>query len=1162
MGAVRLASLTLEGFKSFATRVELSFPGALIAIVGPNGVGKSNISDAIAWVLGEQSARLLRSQNMADVIFAGAPSRAPLGAAQVSLTLVSPDGRWLETEGRLDISRRVMRDGTSEYRMRGRRVRLKDIADHLMDAGLGTRAYAIIEQGRIGQVLSVRATERRVLFEEAAGITKFRARRHEAELKLAETGANLLRLADVATEVRRSLEAARRQARRAEKHRELRKGLAEVRAALFAGKRAVLVTAVEEKQQALTAAGLTEAEAAATLASADAVLASLRHDLDGAQERLTAARDEQARADALAQRREAEEAASRREAEEAGERRDAARVEAERLASVGRTLEQQGAALAAALAGAEGTLATREQEAQAAAESAQRADTAAREVGARAEEARRTLLAAVASASEARNRVHRLEVELEQGAYQRTRSTAEHERLGTHLAQAARGEADATAKESSEAAAAAEVEGQRQALRARQESLAARAAELTAARDSAGHERWQAQHEREGLTRRLAEARVLPTALARALPESKLLGTVADFLAPSPEVARLLDSAYGGLLNLPVCAGEDAADLLVASAPKVEGRLEVVVADRTLPPRPSPLLEQGGAAADDLGWLSAALPRAAVARDLEHARELATADPDLVVLLPGGGRRRGVRLELPGGRAAATGVLELRLRERDAAAAEAAAAAREGEAGAALEDVQRELADVGPRLAERDAAARQSAEALAAASSARQSLGRERERLERELEALASELERLAEEGAVLADRLTVAREEVQRLGARAGELESEVDALAREADRARDAAAASRAEAERTRGVAAVASERLGAAQRDLARHREELEDLRRRESQARDEVQAQAQRAGAAGQAAAWARAELEELLARRTASSRDVERLTAEAETVRARVNEAEGKEEASRLAHLAARDAAHAARLALAEATGARERLEEAIAFTLAGQAELPEPPPPEAVAELEVREQALAGELEALGPVNELAVTERDELEQRHAFLKEQRRDLERSLESLNETVRELDATCAERFLATLAEVNVAFDDVFQRLFGGGEAKAELSDPEALLESGIEIRVRPPGKHTQSVLLLSGGEKALAAIALLLALFRIRPAPFCLLDEVDAPLDDANVERLAALLREMSEETQFLLITHNRRTMAHADVLYGVTMEEPGVSRIVSVRLEE
>jgi len=451
MGAVRLASLTLEGFKSFATRVELSFPGALIAIVGPNGVGKSNISDAIAWVLGEQSARLLRSQNMADVIFAGAPSRAPLAAAQVSLTLVSPDGRWPETEGKLDISRRVMRDGTSEYRMRGRRVRLKDIADNLMDAGLGTRAYAIIEQGRIGQVLSVRATERRILFEEAAGITKFRARRHEADLKLAETGANLLRLADVATEVKRSLDAARRQARRAEKHHELRKALAEVRAALFAGKRAVLVIAVDEKQQALTAAGLAEAEAAATLAGAEAALAALRRNLDRAQESLTAARDEEARTDALAQRREAEETAARREAAEASERRDAARAEAERLASSAQTLRQQGTALEAALTEAEGTLAVHEQEARAASESAQATDNSSHEVGTRAEDARRTLLAAAASATEARNRAHRLEVELEQDAYQRTRLTAEHERLGAHLAQLAHGEADAATRESAAA---------------------------------------------------------------------------------------------------------------------------------------------------------------------------------------------------------------------------------------------------------------------------------------------------------------------------------------------------------------------------------------------------------------------------------------------------------------------------------------------------------------------------------------------------------------------------------------------------------------------------------------------------------------------------------------------------------------------------------------
>jgi chromosome segregation protein len=1162
MGLVRLASLTLEGFKSFAGRVELSFPGAIIAIVGPNGAGKSNISDSIAWVLGEQSARLLRSQNMADVIFAGAPSRPPLGAAEVSLTLASQDGRWPDTDGRLTVSRRVMRDGTSDYRMQGRRVRLKDIMDELMDAGLGTRAYAIIEQGRIGQVLSVKATERRNLFEEAAGITKFRARRHEAELKLAETSANLLRLADVAAEVKRALEQARRQARRADKHRELRTALAEVRAALFSGKRAVLVVAVEEKQQALTAAGLAEAEAAAMLASVEAALAALRRDLDGGQERLTAARDQEAKSDALAQRREAEEAAARRENAEASARREASAIEAHRLVASAQALVQQGAVLVAALAGAEETRSGCERDAAAAGAAAETTEVVARAAGTQTEEARRSLLAAVAATSEARNRVHRLGIELEQDGYQRTRLTSEHERLSAHLAQEAKGEEEEAAKEGAAAATAASLERERQELRGRQEALAARASDLTANRDRAGHERWQARHEREGLGRLLAEARALPTALARALPAEKLLGTVADFLAPDSDVAKLLDSAYGDLLNLPVCADEESAALLVAQAPKVEGKLAVVIADRSLPQWPSPLLEQGGAAPENMGWLSAALPRAAVARDLAHARELAVTDPDLVVLLPGGGRRRGTFLELPGSRTVAPGTLELRIRERDVLAAEQAAAAREEATVAALEQVQREIAEIAPRLAEHDAAVQAAAEALAAASSARSSLHRERERLERELEALAAELTRLGDESNALAGRLVVAREEVERLGKRSSEMEAEVDALARDADRAREAAASARAQAERARGAEAVAIERVAGARRDVERHREELAELRRRETAARDDAKVQGERAETAGRAAVSARVELEELLAHRTAAHNDVERLTAEVGGIRARVETASGEAEQRRIGHLAARDAAHAARLALAETNGAREKLEETIALTLAGQAELPSPPPAEAVPEFEAREQALAAELEALGPVNELAVAERDGLEQRHAFLREQRRDLENSMDSLNGTVKELDSTCAERFLATLAEVNVAFDAVFRQLFGGGEARAELSDPEAPLESGIEIRVRPPGKHTQSVLLLSGGEKALAAVALLLALFRIRPAPFCLLDEVDAPLDDANVERLATLLREMSEGTQFLLITHNRRTMAHADVLYGVTMEESGVSRIVSVRLEE
>jgi chromosome segregation protein len=532
-----------------------------------------------------------------------------------------------------------------------------------------------------------------------------------------------------------------------------------------------------------------------------------------------------------------------------------------------------------------------------------------------------------------------------------------------------------------------------------------------------------------------------------------------------------------------------------------------------------------------------------------------------VVLLPGGGRRRGQRVELPGTappfRASSScgGAGELSVARPSWPGARPRSRPRSG--------VPPLSATLTQRLAESDDLAQARASAPAAASSTRESLHRERARLEKELEAAGAELNRLDGESASLAAALVQGREEAGRLHARAGELEGELDRLARVAETAQRQATETRAEAERVQGLAALARERRAGAERELERQRAEVVALGERERQARVEERAQRERAAAAANAAATARADLEELLARRAAAGREAATL-ADGETgLRERVAAAAQEAEARRTAHMAARDATHAAELAITEATGALERLDESIALLLGGQAALPdEPPPAELLPQLEADEQQAAAQLEALGPVNELAVAERDELEQRFEFLKVQRRDLERSLESLAQTIHELDVNCAERFLAVLAEASVAFDQVFRILFGGGEARVELSDPESPLDSGVDIRVRPPGKHIQSVLLLSGGEKALSAVALLLALFRIRPAPFCVLDEVDAPLDDANIERLCRLLREMSGETQFLLVTHNRRTMAHADVLYGVTMEEPGVSRIVSVRLEE
>ncbi len=1160
MAVLRLASLALEGFKSFASRVELSFPGAIIAIVGPNGTGKSNIADAIAWVLGEQSARLLRSQSMADVIFSGAPDRPALGAAEVTLTLRS-ESSW--EDGGLEISRRVYRDGTSDYRMGGKRVRLKDVMDRLMDASLGTRAYAIIEQGRIGQVLSQRATDRRALFEEAAGITKFRARRHEAELKLAETRSNLLRVVDITSEVRRTLEQVRRQARRAERHRELRTELVTVRGRLFAGRREQGQRLLVARQEELGTLSLHEAGLAATLAQIEAEAERRRRELDAARETLAGARAQEAASDAASQRAEAEEEAARREQDEAAARRQAAVSEAQRLAfrlqgEAGQEQILAQAAVAAAQVHGEADAAARQ-----AAEAQAAAETASRTASAQAEEARGALLAAVAAAAEGRNRAHRIEVELEQTGYQRTRLAAEQERLSAHLAQAARAEEEATARHAEAATREGAADAARQELRSRRDALVARSLAASTARDRAGHERWQAHHERDGVVRALASARALPDALAKSLPDEELLGAVADFLDPGPDAAQLLDRAYREILNLPVVAGEATVARLLGQPPRVDGTVEVVVRGEAGATRPSPLLDGAGMRADSAAWLSRALPRAAAARTADEGRALAASDPDLVVLLPDGSRRRGPRVELPGAQTRVPGTLELRVKERKLAAAEATARESEDTLRRELEGLQAELVELGRALVAADAAVTRAAEAVASAASVQETLHRERSRLQRELEALAAEAARLERETEVLTGRLDAAHTEAERLAVRAGELEEAVALLGGEAESAREAAAAARAQAERMAGQAAVARERRTSAERDVERHGEALRELQGQLDGARGQEVQERERAAAAGERGAAARTALQEYLTRRMLARQQVEALAGREEALKTSVAEASTDAERQRAAHLAARDATHAARLAVAEANAELGRLDEAITLTLGVDAALPSAP--ESAEEVEALAEAdrrLAGELEALGPVNELALTERDELETRFKFLNDQRRDLERSLASLTETIVELDRECAERFKATLAEASIAFAEIFRTLFGGGDATIELADPDSPLDAGVEIRVRPPGKHTQSVLLLSGGEKALSAIALLLALFRIRPAPFCVLDEVDAPLDDANVERLCQHLRSLSRDTQFLLITHNRRTMAHADVLYGVTMAEPGVSSIVSVRLEE
>ncbi len=1150
--SVRIVSLTLEGFKSFASKVELSFPGSIVAIVGPNGAGKSNICDAIAWVLGEQSARLLRSQTMGDVIFAGSAGRPPASAAQVTLVLESADGTGPR---RLELSRRVLKDGTSEYRLGGRRVRLKDIQDTLAEAGLATRAYAIIEQGRISQVLSTKPTDRRALFEEAAGISHYRLRRQEAELKLAETRANLERVSDIVAEVRREYNSIRRQARQAQRFAQLRSELEAVKKTLSLLRLKQTSEELEKLERELGAARERHAQKAAQLSQAERELFELQQLWEEKAAAIAALREEQGRLAGQCQRLEGEETSLRRELETLRRRQEqvtsAIAETSEHIAAESLKEEE----LSRKLAEAQEEVQRVQAQASAAEKAAADAEILARDAEAHAEEVREKLLRTVAAATEARNRFHRLQLEVEHIRYQQTRLAAERERLEAHLQQAATGEQEAAAQEKALEEAFRAVQGERRDLETLADAFRRDLAELSQRRDGVEHQLWQVRHEREAVRRARAQLRALPEALARVLEERQLAGSVADFLNPPRELAELLDRAYGELLTLPVVEGEEAAARVLEKRPAGE-TVEVAIRDTSLPPPATTFLAEAGVAPQELGWLAASLPPLAVASDPKQAREIAR-DPNVVVVLPGGGWRQGQRLRVGDGRRGPAGALQLKQREHELGEREAALTAEKEFLLRAIQGKSAELREHEEKLAAVAKLARQRAEALAEASSRREARHRERTRLERELSALGVEAARLADDLEKAQESLAHAEGQAKLLEDRAEGETAQVEEAMAAAREARSRAARAHTEAERWRGQLALASERCRFAQRELEHHRRAALELAREHQSLLEEQGKLGQRQEEVAELLARTRGELErslKLLAqgRETLASAEGE-LVQLKELVEARKREAAQRREEEQEANQ------HAVELTVrvAELSSQRAHLEEALG-------EMPEVRVFETADReaLALRQKELEEQLAQLGPVNELAVQQEAELAERFRFLSEQKRDLERSLQSLQQSIAELDATSRERFQATLAEANRHFGEVFRELFGGGEAQVLLSDPESPLDSGVEVKVRPPGKQTQSVLLLSGGEKALAAVALLLALFRIRPAPFCVLDEVDAPLDDLNVERLCQHLRAWAHKTQFLLITHNRRTMAHADVLYGVTMEEPGVSRVVSVRLEE
>jgi chromosome segregation protein len=1152
---MKLTKLELSGFKSFADTVSLTFEEGVTAIVGPNGCGKSNVSDSVRWVLGEQSARLLRGGKMEDVIFQGSAARRPVNVTEVSLFLDNSDGELPVAYREVVVTRRLSRSGQSDYLLNGSPVRLRDIQDLLRGTGLGSDAGVVIEAKMIDLLLSDRADERRSLFEEAAGIGLYRDRKQTTERRLEETAVDLQRVQDLIAEVQSQIRSLARQRGKAERH-----------ARLSEEKFAVQITLARRQLDRLT-------EAAAGMETRFRALADL---LPAMRQRLAEndlRRDESARARAAAEARRTE--MTHRLAGlrvELGRLDGALALAAERLANAAaRRLrageERAGMEQRAASAASEQAAATEHRETAAAEH-----ERILKELSGRAEaeeDVRRRL-------SEQRGTVRRLEQELQSSAQTLKALEGERTALEGELASLRERAAQAAVRRSNLQQELAGTECHRDSAIDRAGFLNQESRRASDTAEQARHavaetreheamnraERRQAEEALAQMTARrqaleeLERDRVGLAPAATALLAARerfaggVLGPLSDFVSTGRQDAELAERLLGDWMHAVLVRNEGTVKAIQSwHAEHQPGALVLLPLDPgpVTPAGVQPVDERLRAEGPAVGWVRAALAGSEVLDDSGRILRRASG----AIFLSGAGAPSGP------------------LRRR----AELAALAQEGaQAEASMAHTDESLRFTVERLAERERAL---AEAVTAAEHARDA---ERQALAArdDMVRLVGNLAREAADSERLLGQMTerVTRSE-QRL--------AEIDAALVEGE-------LSRAKVEEELGTSRSVLAELEADQEDAREQRahwqvqeahvagslrgatERLERAGRTRSEAEESARGlieeltrlDADIASVAAQQAEWL-----ETRAERHGALQELEVASAAAEASLARADAtlaaAEQELDATRAELEAAGDENHALQVRLTEAAGMRRSIVERVEgewhkpfHQLMASAVLLDLD----LETLETEAERIMASLDSIGPVNPLAVEEHAEESKRLEFLTTQRDDLISARHSLLQAIREIDGTARTMFLETFTAVQANFSKVFHTLFGGGECELRLANRDDPLESEIDIHAAPRGKRTQRIHLLSSGERTLVAVSLLFSIYLTKPSPFCLMDEVDAPLDDANVGRFTRLLEEFKEDTQFLVITHNPRTMQAADAVYGVTMQEPGVSTIVGVRLGE
>ncbi|MBO8141889.1 MAG: chromosome segregation protein SMC [Firmicutes bacterium] len=1172
---MRLLALQLLGFKSFPDKTELRFGPGITAVVGPNGSGKSNIVDAIRWVLGEASGRALRTPRATDLIFAGTSSRKPLGMAQVTLILDNADQALSLPYAEVSLTRRIYRSGESEFLINGQPCRLRDIQELLLGTGLGRGGMAIVGQGEIDAVLSADPRERRLLLEETAGTSRYRAQKREAVQKLSQAQADLDRVRDMVVELTQRHEGLQAQARAAARYRELVQALREARACqaarewlAAAGRLKTLQAEAQQAQQALleaeaawertgeTARAFREQAASAQAElqkaererqEAEARLAAVVHELDVALVKRQAAERQMASLDGEMERRQKELAAARDELARVQEELSLARQRAQVLRSEAAATQRELAVY----------------------------DAQHREVMGRLEAARSEALEVLQRLAHQRNETRRLESELASLA-------AKKARLGDTL--------DALAKEQDEwRKALGQALGQLQERESRLKDFQRREAEASKALKQAETHLAELVRSAAGIRSRLEEARAARRAILRLEdnlsgyqpavkavlqadpPLAGIRGTVAQLMEVPTPFEAAIQAALGAALQYVVVDDQAAVKAAIEHLrARRAGRATFLPLD-TLRARRWPgdlqwALSAPGVAGRAADLVNCAqdvqvvaehlLGRILVVETLERAMALSRELPagvrlvsktgDLIV--PGGPVTGGSTQADP-----KAGLLARRRELREWEERQRSAQRELEQAQQQLAAAQEDVEALKGAVARYRTAAQQETLALERARHAAAALEKEGQRLEKAAALHRAEQEEVRQTEAATRERLAQAQAELRELEAREGDLRQALHHLTEKGRREE--------EGRRRRADAlAEARSRLAAREEAVKSLEREASACRRRLDEhkaALDRMDEERRALAADLERLVKTQAELEERMPRAREEARRAQEREAQAaarvsqvrqaadaadgECARARLEAERCRERVWRVQADEARVRAQADNLAqrLAELGSSCEEAEKLARAPLRSSDDI----------------RRLEQELEALGGVHLGAEEELEEVGSRLAFLREQQADLERATSSLTEAIARLDRVCEERFARTLEQVRRSFLTTFRRLFGDGEARLELTG-----EGGVDVHVKLPGKRSQNLLALSGGERALVAIALLFAMLDVQPSPFYVLDEIDAALDEANLVRFQALLRQAAETAQFIVITHRATTMEAAGVLYGVTAAQPGVSTLISLDL--